>query len=85
MFLLRMRRITIGRARTWHYRKMPQPFALLSGSGTSSYTRSLADFITTMSGFRFSVHIGAFFKSFRAYIPFILTLGLHFHARSSFN
>jgi hypothetical protein len=36
--------------------KMHRPLVPFSGSGTSRHARSLADFITTMSGFRFSVH-----------------------------
>lgn len=35
---------------------MRQPFVLFSGSEPSRHTRSLAGFITTTSGFKFSVH-----------------------------
>ena len=48
--------ITMLSERTGPWAKMRQPIALFSGSGISSHTRSLADFITTTSGFRFLVH-----------------------------
>jgi hypothetical protein len=37
---------------------MRRSLAPYSGSDLSIHARSLAGFITTMSGFRFSVHIG---------------------------
>jgi hypothetical protein len=41
-----------------HWIKMRQSLARFSGLELSVHTRSLADFITTTSGFRFSVHTG---------------------------
>src|SRR5665811_872211 len=42
--------------RTGHWIKMRRSLAPFSGSESSIHTRSWADFITTTSGFRFSVH-----------------------------
>jgi hypothetical protein len=41
---------------TGHWTKMLRSLALFSGPEASVHTQSLADFITTTSGFRFSVH-----------------------------
>src|SRR6266481_1298778 len=41
-----------------HWTKMRQSLARFSGPESSPQTRSLADFIATTSGFRFSVHTG---------------------------
>ena len=43
---------------TFHWTKMRRSLAQFSGSEASNHNPSLADFITTMSGFRFSVHTG---------------------------
>ena len=42
--------------RTGRWAKMPRSLARFSGPESLIHTRSLADFITTTSGFRFSVH-----------------------------
>src|SRR5208282_573580 len=42
-----------------HWRKMLRSLARYSGPESLIHTRSLADFITTTSGFRFSVHTAA--------------------------
>ena len=52
--------ITMTSERTGHWTKMRQPFVPFSGSGISRHTRFSADFITIMSGFRFSLHTGPF-------------------------
>jgi hypothetical protein len=51
--------ITMTSERTGHWIKMRPAIAPSSGSGISSHTRSLAGFITTTSGFKFSVHTTA--------------------------
>jgi hypothetical protein len=48
---------------------MRQPIALFSGSGILSHTRSLADFITITSGFRFSVHTAVTLEASHAIQP----------------
>jgi hypothetical protein len=50
--------ITMTSGRTGHWIKMRRSLAPFSGSESSIHTRSWADFITTTSGFRFSVHTG---------------------------
>jgi hypothetical protein len=49
-FLLRMRRITIRRARTWHYRKMPPSIEPSTDLAPSSPFRSWLGCITNSSG-----------------------------------
>ena len=48
--------ITTTSERTGHWIKILRSLAPFSGPESSVHTRSLADFITTTSGFRFSVH-----------------------------
>src|SRR5712664_4106202 len=48
--------ITTTLEHTGHWTKMRQSLARFSGPESSPQTRSLADFIATTSGFRFSVH-----------------------------
>ena len=50
--------ITMTSERTGHWTKMRRSLGRFSGSGISRHTRFSADFITIMSGFRFSVHTG---------------------------
>src|SRR6476646_7830915 len=50
--------ITTTSERTDHWIKMRRSLAPFSGPESLVHTRSLADFITTTSGFRFSVHTG---------------------------
>ena len=50
--------ITTTSERTGHWTKMRRSRARFSGPESSVHARSLADFITNMSGFRFSVHTG---------------------------
>jgi len=51
--------ITTTSEHTGHWTKMRRSLAPSSGPDPLGHTRSLADFITTMSGFRFSVRTGA--------------------------
>jgi len=50
--------ITTTSERTGHWTKMRRSLAPFSGPESLVHTRSLADFITTTSGFRFSVQTG---------------------------
>ena len=52
--------------RTGHWIKMRRSRAPFSGSDLSIHTRSLADFITIMCGFRFSVHTGLVGRAYRS-------------------
>jgi hypothetical protein len=58
--------MTSGRTGPWT--KTRQPIVLFSGSGLSTHMRSLADFITIMSVFEFSVRTAAD-KTRRALAP----------------
>jgi transposase InsO family protein len=57
-FSNRTRAITMTSGRTGHWTKMHQSLAKFSESEASNHAPSLADFITTTSGSRFSVHAG---------------------------
>ena len=56
--------ITTRSERTGRWTKMLRSLARFSGSEQLIHTGSSADFITIMSGFRFSVHTGVHFESY---------------------
>ena len=60
---------------------MPRSLARFSGPESLIHTRSLADFITTTSGFRFSVHTGLFFhealRELELFFAVLFEMSLH--------
>jgi hypothetical protein len=75
--------LTFDLLRTGHWIKMRRSLAPFSGPESLVHTRSLADFITTTSAFRFSVHTGGRLKAlkrltarelFMAFVVLIMTV-----------